>query len=82
MSPKTKTMDETIPDNLPSYMAEMYNDLLEYYTQDELEWNRREYGDEIISQLYNAEFGPFYDTNNVPEGYEESAFEQMRKENQ
>lgn len=82
LSPKTKTMDETIPDNLPSYMAEMYNDLLEYYTQDELEWNRREYGDEIISQLYNAEFGPFYDTNDVPEVYEESAFEQMRKENQ
>ena len=54
-------------DNLPHGMIEMYNDLLEYYTQDELKCYREEYGDQIIAQLYNEEFGPFFGVDDMPE---------------
>lgn len=60
-----KTKEKAIPSDLPYYMTEMYNDLLEFYDLEELEWYRREYGDQIISQLYNDEFGPFFDTEDV-----------------
>ena len=80
-SPRIKITDEAAPSDLPSYMAEMYNDLLELYTLEELEWHRREYGDEIIAQLYNEEFGPFFDADDMLESEDEQAtFEWFRKE--
>ena len=56
--PLSSRADET---GLPSSMTQMYDDLLEFYTQNELEWYRKEYGDQIINQLYNEEYGPFFD---------------------
>ena len=81
MSMKAETMKETIPSDLPYYMTEMYNDLLEFYDLEELEWYRKEYGDQIISQLYNDEFGPFFDVDDVWEG-EGDPFYDGRKEKQ
>ena len=74
LSSKADRAGEMIPTDLPYYMTEMYNDLLELYAQEELEWHRKEYGDQIIAQLYNEEFGPFYDTDEVPEGEDEESY--------
>lgn len=76
----TKKTEEAIPSDLPYYMTEMYSDLLELYTQEELEWHRKEFGDQIISQLYNEEFGPFFSTEDVPDGEDDSFSEWHRKE--
>ena len=59
------------PSDLPDNTVEMYNELLEYYTENELEFLRRECGDKIIAKLYNAEFGPFYDTSHDEYWYRE-----------
>lgn len=56
---------EGILADLPCYMTEMYNDLMELYTQDELKWLRIECSVRIICQLYNEKFGPSFDTENV-----------------
>lgn len=77
---KSNARLEVIPCDLPSYMVEMYNDLLEYYTADELEWHRKEFGDRIICDLYNEEFGPFFNTEDVPAGEDDSFLEWHRKE--
>ncbi len=85
LSSKTEATDANMPSDLPSYMTEMYNDLLEFYTQDELEWHRKVYGDRVICQLYNEEFGPFFDTENIPEDEDEEAYLEwlrFRKENE
>lgn len=65
LSSKINAAEETIPSDLPSYMIQMYSDLLELYAQNELEWHHEKYGDQITCQLYNEEFGPFYDTDDV-----------------
>ena len=79
LTSKIHASEETIPSDLPSYMLQMYSDLLELYTQSELEWHRKEYGDRIICQLYNDEFGPFFDVDDVWEG-EDDPFSDGRKE--
>ena len=79
LSSKFHTQKETIPSDLPSHMIQMYSDLLELYTQRELEWHRKEYGDQIICELYNEEFGPFFDVDDVWEG-EDAPFSDGRKE--
>ena len=75
LSSKADMAEETIPSDLPSYMIEMYNDLLEFYTQEELEWHRKEFGDQIICQLYDEEFGPFYDTEDVLDIEDDQCFD-------
>ncbi len=82
LAPTTKSNEELgyIPGDLPGSMVEMYDDLLELYTMDELEWHRKEFGDRIICDLYNEEFGPFFSTENVPDGEDDSFSEWHRKE--
>ncbi len=75
LSSKTDMTEEYVPFDLPSDMVQMYSDLLEFYTQNELEWHRKEYGDQIICQLYNEEFGPFYDTDDVLDIEDDQFFE-------
>lgn len=48
------------PKDLPSDLVEMYNELLELYSKSEIEQLRDQYGDGIIPQMYDAEYGPFY----------------------
>ena len=67
--------------SLPSYMIGMYNDLLELYTQNELEWCRKEFGDRVICQLYAKEFSSFSDGYDVREGKDNLLFD-GRKEKQ
>ena len=43
LSSKLNTPEETIASDLPSDMIQMYSDLLELYTQSELEWHREKY---------------------------------------
>ena len=75
LSSKIHEQEETIPSDLPSYMTEMYNDLLELYAQEELEWHRKEYGDQIICQLYDEEFGPFFDTEDALDIEDDQSFD-------
>jgi len=48
---------EYVPSNVSINLLQMYEDLLGLYTYQELEGYRKEYGDQIIGQLYNQEFG-------------------------
>ena len=80
LASKIHAPEETMPSDLPSCMIEMYNDLLEYYAQDDLEWYRKEYGDQIICQMYNEEFGPFFDTEDVPDSEDNQYFNWHGKE--
>ena len=45
---------------LPSEYSELYDELLEFYTVEELEAYRENFGDEVIYQIYIDEYGPFY----------------------
>lgn len=45
---------------LPSEYSELYDELLEFYTVEELERYREDFGDEVIYQIYIDEYGPFY----------------------
>ncbi|MBR0035285.1 MAG: hypothetical protein IJP54_06385 [Synergistaceae bacterium] len=78
LSSKIHVQKETIPSDLPSYMTEMYNDLLEFYAQEELEWHRKEFGDQIICQLYDEEFGPFFDTEDTLDIEDDQSFDWHR----
>ena len=51
---------EGIPEGLPGDIREEYRVLLDYYTVEELEGYRRDYGDRMIPQLFAAEFGDAY----------------------
>ena len=82
LSSKADIPEETIPSDLPSYMTEMYSDLLELYSQEELEYHRKEFGDQIICQLYNDEFGPFFNTEDVLNIEDDQCFDWHRKEKQ
>lgn len=48
--------DEKILESLPGNIREEYATLLDYYTAEELETYRMDYGDGIILQLFEAEF--------------------------
>ena len=60
--------NDDIPNDLPSGLIKLYSDLLEFYTSSELEWYRDKYGDHVLYQLYDEEFGPFFDTNEFQKG--------------
>ena len=47
-------------DSAPKYLDDMYNGLSHIYSKEELEDYRREYGDGMISQLYQNEFGDLW----------------------
>ena len=49
--------DGKILEGLPQGIREEYGALLDYYTVEELEGYRRDYGDRMIPQLFEAEFG-------------------------
>ena len=52
--------EEITPKKLPQKYEELYDELLEFYTAEELEQYREEYGDQILQQLYIDEYGTFY----------------------
>lgn len=52
--------DEPKRRKIPSEYEQIYNELLEIYTVDELEHYRELYNDEVLYQIYIDEFGPFY----------------------
>lgn len=45
---------------LPSEYEQIYDELLETYSAEELELLRKEHGDQILYQIYIDEYGPFY----------------------
>lgn len=45
---------------LPYEYEQIYSELLEIYTEEELESYRESFGDEVIYQIYIDEYGPFY----------------------
>ena len=47
---------------MPSKYLNAYNELLDIYSREELEEYRRCFGDDVIWQMYEDEFGPFYDS--------------------
>lgn len=57
--PKRKEKPHGIKDLPPQY-REMYDELLYYYTERELDDYREMYGDEVIKLLFDDEFGPEY----------------------
>ena len=76
----THAQEERIPSDLPSEMAGIYEELLETYSQSELESYRKDFGDQIIYQLYEEENASLYETVNVDdEIYNE--WQNFRKEN-
>ena len=54
--------DGSAPLDLPSKYLNAYNELLDIYSREELEEYRRCFGDDVIWQMYEDEFGPFYDS--------------------
>ena len=54
--------DESIllPRRLPANVQDIYEFLLDFYSANELESFRVEYGDQILWQIYNDEVAPFY----------------------
>jgi|GEM_PF-5553692 len=54
--------EELTPKKLPHKYEELYDELLEFYTAEELEQYREEYGDQILQQLYIDKYGNFYAT--------------------
>ena len=50
---------------LPMDMWGMYLELLDYYTREELEAIRHDYGDDAISELYEAEIGLYEDNEKI-----------------
>ena len=61
-SPKSRFYDKQndIPLRLPSELKGIYEALLDFYSLSELESFRREYGDQILWQIYNDEIVSFY----------------------
>ena len=45
-----------IPENLPPEYKELYEELLDVYAPEELEYFRMEYGDQILRELYEQEY--------------------------
>jgi len=52
--------EEVTPKKLSHKYEEIYDELLDFYTAEELEQYRAEYGDQILRQLYIDEYGAFY----------------------
>ncbi|MBQ3433729.1 MAG: hypothetical protein IJG24_01635 [Selenomonadaceae bacterium] len=45
---------------MPNEYEQIYTELLEIYTEEELEKYREEYGDQVLYEIYIDEWGPFY----------------------
>ena len=56
---KLSTLDDA-PHNLPDKLIDIYKALLDFYSANELESFRDEFGDHILWQIYNDEIAPFY----------------------
>lgn len=52
--------DEKILQQVPAYIRDEYEELLDYYTPEELDEYIESYGPEIIKTLYDSEIGYFY----------------------
>lgn len=52
-----KVLSESVPDDLPTELAEIYKDLLDIYSKSELESYRKAYGNQILAYLYDGEYG-------------------------
>ena len=52
---------ETIPSSVPAELIELYSILLDFYSVNELESFRAEYGDQIIAQLYREVLESYYE---------------------
>ncbi len=54
--------DESIilPRRVPADLRDIYEFLLDFYSVNELEYFRTEFGDQILWQIYNDEVAPFY----------------------
>ena len=63
----TDITSETIPKDLPDVYKDMYQSLLEIYTKSEMENLRNKYGNDVIAQLYEEEFGGGYYSAPYPE---------------
>ncbi len=50
-----------VPKNLPVKYQQMYDELLDLYAPEELEYFREAEGDEVIEEIYQAEFGLLYE---------------------
>lgn len=50
-----------VPKNLPVKYQQMYDELLDLYAPEELEYFRSEEGDEVIEEIYQSEFGLLYE---------------------
>ena len=49
-----------LPRRIPADFRDIYEYLLDFYSANELEYFRTEYGDQILWQIYNDEIVPFY----------------------
>ena len=58
--PWTDWEEENTCKKLPNEYQEIYEELLDLYEIEELENLRKEYGDQILYQIYIDEYGPFY----------------------
>ena len=60
-----------VPKDLPFKYQQMYDELLDLYEVEELESFREAYGDEVIQEIYEAEFGcPYANPATTAEGEE------------
>ena len=48
------------PKGLPAEYLQMYDELLDYYEEEELEGYRKLYGDKVIAEMYDTEIAPMY----------------------
>jgi len=48
------------PHDLPDKLIDIYEALLDFYSFNELEFFRAEFGDQILWQIYNDEVAPLY----------------------
>lgn len=78
-------LTDEVPDNLPEEYRYAYAELLDWYSQDELDNLRIEHGDQIIAMMYESEFGMSYKELNeyhAEEEAEEDTHAPKKKENQ
>ena len=54
------SMPPRTPHDLPDSLLDIYEALLDYYSFNELEFFRAEFGDQILRQIYNDEIAPLY----------------------
>jgi len=53
---------------IPAEYVDMYDTLLDYYGEEEIESYRETFGDKIIAELYESEFGPYFEKDDDAAG--------------